>query len=438
MMILLGLDFIAATVSIAVLAAWRAVQRLEKASYWTLRLRLSLLEPYLQTGWALTSSSAVVHLLWVLSNDGHTRKSLWDLPSHSIGAVIYLLIGIVLVLTADFCYATLQNLPYLRLRWKAWSGQSRTGIPSDMAQYIGGQEDWISLSQSAAKIERHAVDQFSESIRGQNDGIIWDPVDLLRARALQKSPGLTWRPQAVDKPGVYQPTSSTASVSLLWGENLGFQRRCSRGIISVPPYLLATSPVMQSGLSGRAICLAYGILSRNKGLEPRSLICNLHKKNSFRQWEEASVWPHPAKTLRGFYYAELDKAFSLLGESYVIAATELALLLADVDHSVINWWLDRGFEHQDLDFNHMAYDHGASSPDLDRLYRGHYAAMLISLSFASQQPSMRPELTVFEAVCELENVSVPDWASSPAMEARREAEIQAYSPSLQRIIQALI
>jgi hypothetical protein len=195
---------------------------------------------------------------------------------------------------------------------------------------------------------------------------------------------------------------------------------------------------MQSGLSGRALCLAYGVLSRNKGLEPRSLICNLRKKNSFRQWEEAAVWPHPTKTLRGFYYAELDKGFSLLGQSYVVAATELALLLAGWDHGVIEWWLGQGFEHQDLELNRIVYDQGASVPHLDMMYRGHYVAMLISLSFASQRPSIRPELTVFEAVCELENVLVPDWAFAPAMEARREAEIQAYGPSLQRVVQALI
>jgi hypothetical protein len=134
----------------------------------------------------------------------------------------------------------------------------------------------------------------------------------------------------------------------------------------------------------------------------------------------------------------MDKAFSLLGESYVTAATELALLLVDLDHGVIEWWLDRSFEHQDLDLNRMVYDHGAGAQDLDRLYRGHYAAMLVSLSFASQRPNIRPELAVFEAVCMLESVMVPDWLSSPAMEARREAETQAYGPSLQRIIHALI
>jgi hypothetical protein len=302
-----------------------------------------------------------------------------------------------------------------------------------MAQYIGTAEEWKIIAQNGLGSDFHPVERFSG---GYSALITQDPTDLLKARAEAIPTSQTTRPRL--QSGVYQPTANGASVSLLWGENLGFQRRCSRGIISVPVHLFKTSPMLSCGLPGEPICLAFGILSRNKGLEPRALICNLKEKNSFRQWEEAGLWPHPAKTLRSFYYSEFDKAFSLLGDSYITAATELALLFADLDSSLIGEWLDRGFEHQDLEFNNLSHAHSASQEDLSRLYRGHYAAMLISLSLSARHSAIRPELVVFDAVCRLDHVPVPKWATSDVMESRRQAELEAYGPTVLRLISAII
>jgi hypothetical protein len=124
-----------------------------------------------------------------------------------------------------------------------------------------------------------------------------------------------------------------------------------------------------------------------------------------------------------------------LGESYVTAATELAVLLADLDPGE---WLDSRLEHQDLAFNLEAHALGASREDLRRIYRGHYAAMLISLSGYRRGIRMRPELAVFDAVCKLESAPLPFWASSYGMNARRERELDAYGPSLERLIDSAI
>ncbi|KAJ5930337.1 hypothetical protein N7466_005830 [Penicillium verhagenii] len=326
----------------------------------------------------------------------------------------------------------------MRLRWKAWTGASRTGIPPLLARYIGTSEDWPELHRRTQNIQQHPVERFAGQLWG-NKRMVEDPTDLLRARAsLDGNKAPSWPPGFQQVSGVYHPISADQSVSLLWGEQLGFQKRCSRGIISVPPSLLKTSPSLKSGLGGNAVCLAYGILARNKGLEPGTLICNLRAKNSFREFEESGLWPHPAKTLRGYYYSEFNRTFSLLGSSYVTAATELAILLADKDYASIDGWLNLNFEHQDLSFNLEAHSLGASDEDLRRLYRGQYAVMLASLCLYRKGTWIRPEITVFDAVCKFEGVEQPTWAASPEIEVRRQRELDEHGPELRRIVDAVI
>ena len=60
--------------------------------------------------------------------------------------------------------------------------------------------------------------------------------------------------------------------------------------------------------------------------------------------------------------------FLLLGASYVLAATELAVLIADIPADMLEDWLDGTMEQQDIDLNHSATENGASSADLTRLY----------------------------------------------------------------------
>ncbi|KAJ5670955.1 hypothetical protein N7507_000082 [Penicillium longicatenatum] len=420
--------------SLAVLAAWRVARYAEKQQWWTLRLRLSLWQPYILTGWisytALTLIIALYDLQWGTFGLA-VRLSLPD-------PLIALLIGAILIIGVDFALTAFETRHYLSIRWKAWTGPSRTGIPPTSAKYIGTSEDWVALARKS-NIQQHPVEKFAGSFLLRDSRILQDPTDLLRATvALDQDKIPPWSTGSRQVSGVYHPIVENQSVSLLWGEHLGFQRRCSRGIISVPPNLLKTSPLLKSGLSGNAVCLAYGILARNKGLEPASLICNLRTKNSFREFEESGHWPHPAKTLRGYYFSEFNRTFSLLGPSYVTAATELAILLADTSPALIGHWLDLHLEHQDLLFNRELHALGASEEDLRRIYRGHYAAMLVSLCLYRKGVRIRPEITVFDAVCKFEGIEQPFWAGSTEMEARRQWELDEYGPELQQLVAAVI
>jgi len=331
---------------------------------------------------------------------------------------------------------------YLRLRWKAWTGPSRTGIESTFSKFIGDEDDWANISHALGVRPQHPVEKFSQVLPSLSGfrGIEADPTDLLKASVAAATKGSLVTPRSKFKAGAYHPVSDDKSVSLLWGEHLGFQRRCSRGIISVPGSLLNFRPTFDYGRDGRAVCLTYGILARNKGLEPWNLVCNLDRSGSLRMFEENSIqWPRPSKTLRNVYRAEFAGTFSLLGDAYVTAATELALLLADTSDELIEDWLDGMMEHQDLRLNRQVSALGASGEDLNRLYKGQYAAMLVSLGTHERGIRLRPELLVYDALCQLEGVEIRDrWVSATAIIDRRVQELAHLGSKGQRLILAII
>ena len=225
-----------------------------------------------------------------------------------------------------YSWDLLNSREYRKLRWQAWSGPSKTGIPPTFACYIGDQEDWEALESSLATRQSHPVEAYVEYALPFMVGVASDPTDFLKARAAES--GDSWIPKCGEKQLVYCPSQSDQSVSLLWGEWSGFRARCSRGIIAVPRALLKVWPRLGQGVDGRPICLAHGILARNKGLEPASLVCNLEKKLSFRTFEENSAfWPRPSKALRGLYREELTRTFSLLGDAYISACDGIGVAL---------------------------------------------------------------------------------------------------------------
>jgi hypothetical protein len=310
--------------SLSVLSAWRIANYAERHQLWTLRLRMSLWQPYVLASCIICSyitfSIALYDLCPAIIFDSTDQATLCNV-------VVWIAIGVDFIISIDLALRVLETRHYLRLRWKAWTGPSRTGIPPTMARYVGNSEDWGSLVALASNIQLHPVERFARSF--SRNGMIEDPTDLLRARAgLDHNRNNPWSPRSQNMSGLYQPIVNNYSVSLFWGEHIGFKRRCSRGIISVPPNLLSAWPQLKSGLSGSAICLAYGILARNKGLEPASLICSLGRKGSFRVFEEGGLWPHPAKTLRGFYYLELNQAS-------LSSVTPLSLLQLNLNYCLL-------------------------------------------------------------------------------------------------------
>lgn len=397
---------------------------IERRQWWTLRLWLSTVI----RGKILLSVAITFSIETVID----IRSTQANLAFFVIGFV-YLLFQRLLPL-AD-------NQNYLDIRWKAWNGPSRTGIPPGMTRYIGSKEDWSSLVSAFQNLEAHPVEKFARLTRPFSSGIASDPTDILKARLkLDEDAETDWLPRSDEKAGVYVTPSAGQSMSLLWGQDLGFIPRCSRGITAVPPPLLNFQPQLKNGIDGKPICLALGILSRNKGLDPHSLVCNLEGPERLRAFEENStLWPRPSKTLRSFYHAEMSKYFSGLGTSYVRAATELALLLADSRSTTTMDWLDTQMEQQDLGLNNRIAALGADADDISRLYRGQYIAMLVGLSEHRPGITIRPEITVYKAMCTLEGVreSSP-WLSDPFIAERELIELDILGERGLRLVYAAV
>lgn len=159
----------------------------------------------------------------------------------------------------------------------------------------------------------------------------------------------------------------------------------------------------------------------------------------YRNFEQNSVfWPYPAKTLRSLFRRECRHYFSSLGDAFVTVATELALLLTDAPVGVAEDWLDARLEHQDLELNNEAYVLGAQRQELELLYRGQYAAMLVSLSAHRVGVRIRPEMLVYEAACKRVGAILGTWAMSADMETRRQRELEVLGPRVVPLIEAVV
>ncbi|KAG4439118.1 hypothetical protein IFR05_005405 [Cadophora sp. M221] len=320
-------------------------------------------------------------------------------------------ISFIVVLT--WCIIPLvMNQRYLRLRRKAWTGHRRSCILPHLTHLISDKEDWKDLARRVKSQlpTQHPVERFSSIFSTTPWRISVNPIDLLKAcpnneKTKKGLPLLKSSTQA----GVYQ---------LILNDDTD--------ILALSPSLLTSRPTFGPNLDGRAIYLAYGILSRNKGPRPGTLICNLHTSDTLKIFEENSVqWPRPATCFRSIYRAEFTSTFSVLGDSSIFAATELALLLADTYGDVIEDWLDANMEQQDLKANKKAAELGASAGDLERHYKGQYAAMLVSLADHQRGERIMTEILVYEALCRLEGVDVEtQWVSDSLVGEWKEQEVR--------------
>ena len=423
---------LAITLILALVCTSQLTHYLATYQLWTALLRISTIQH-----WFIVAATLAVPCLL-------SYELVFHLPS-SLAPFTFLASLLIAACTALTLFAytlpAYQSRAYLWLRWKAWTGPSRTGIAADLVRHVGTCHDWETLDTMAFGTRRtHPVEDYPFSSWRMRSLIAADPTDLLKARAANSDADKSMLPLASSpiKDGVFQPILPGRPASLLWGEHLGFARRCSRGIIAVPRELLGTWPTI-AGIDGRGICLACGILARNKGLDPSSLICNLSAKRTLAAFEEHSVfWPRPAKTLRSLVSGEFERFFYLLGPAYIAVAPELALLLIDAPVEVAEDWLDGGMEHQDLALNNEAHALGAGPEDLDRLYRGHYAAMLVSLSAHRIGVRVRPEILVYEAVCRSEGVAPGPWAMSRGIQSRRQMEVDLLGPRVFHLVDAVV
>jgi hypothetical protein len=201
---------------------------------------------------------------------------------------------------------------------------------------------------------------------------------------------------------------------------IGFRPRVSRTISSVPRSLRSPRPYTNNGFKGEALCLAMGILGRNKGLRPFMLVFDhgdarkkqrgINRKSNVSitaHLENTSVWyPRPNKVMRSYYYKEMIEQFGGLGDDYVGAATELAVILLDCPARAITKWLSLSLEQQSIELNQLMsgrfshhYDVHATPAQLQTLYCASYTSMILSLNYFPSNPFtgrfVRPDLICF-------------------------------------------
>lgn len=302
-----------------------------------------------------------------------------------------------------------RNRAFIENRWRAWTGPSRTSIKANSRALCGDAAQWKRLSQALPerKIVSAPSDDWGLSLFPP-PGLWEDPTALLDKFADQDA----YKHAAPDPHArcVYDDGTTTGNVSLQWGEAQGFRRRVSRAIHAMPKGLLASRPLTVDEYNGEGLTLALGILGRNKGLRPHTLVfdasdawktrrgiirANPHNTRRIQHaLESGSAWaPRPSKVMRSYYAHAVDGQFGTLPAAFRDAATELALVLLDVPPRPLRAWLERGLEQQDLDVNLCmsgragAATGGSSSStkatpeQLGQLYRASYASMVVSLNY---------------------------------------------------------
>lgn len=379
----LGRAFSWSSVGLAVLTAFlqglvTAIATMtEQSNRWTFRFRLALYEYWWWTVVsALLMCSLLMNALSFASGTGGEPISVLALSATAFIAIV------------QYMIPAWQDRHYTRCRWLAWTGDSRTVIPRSQAGFCGNAENWNRLIESnkaaLSELQPTPSDAYGWHVLPAA-GIPWDPADVLNAIGPNGPLKLS---DGDYHTGLYDNgNEEDGRASLKWGGEQHFRRRVSRAVSSMPLGLLKSSPITADGYDGKGLTLAMGILGRNKGLDPRSLVCHMSREIS-TQLEVLSTWaPRPAKVLRSFYSKTLDQQYSGLGPGFVAAAVELALLLSDMPYWAIEKWLEDGLEHQSLATNQfLAGDVLKGVPADERKsvlvahYESSYVSMIISLN----------------------------------------------------------
>ncbi|KZV81100.1 hypothetical protein EXIGLDRAFT_780122 [Exidia glandulosa HHB12029] len=286
--------------------------------------------------------------------------------------------------------------------WRAWTGRSRTRIQTPLVP---------GLRASPQEMDRAAAEaELTPSERGlfvteRGTGVVPDPTAILQVLRRGRGESLAGAAASIDSDapsGVETPLGfaypslresggfDLRGTSLLWGPPR-FRRRVSRAVVALDGDMWAS--VSSGGSASYLLAwasVAHGILGRNKGLNPSALAAT----GIDAEFEHAStLGPRPAKTKRSVVREHMRRMYGLLGEAYVLLATELALLLEDAGPLRVQRWLAAECEHQDPAVAMMIPD---SQRSRGVQYRLHYVVMLASLNYGDQPQYVRPELLVLK------------------------------------------
>jgi hypothetical protein len=430
----------------------------EDQSLWTFRFRIARFEHWWWTviSSLLTTSFSLIVLSFLSGNNNDALGVLALSTATTIAIVRYAL-------------PAWRNRRYIENRWLAWTGNSRTAVKAVYKDMCGDAAHWNDMAahqaSANAKIPSSSSDAWGFAIRPPK-GLWQDPTALLEKFGENKGPwayrprdGTTW-PMG---PCVYDDglEAETNHVSLLWGQREGFRPRVSRAINSMPIGLLGSRPFTIDGYNGEGLCLAFGILGRNKGLRAGAYVFDAddamkNRKGIVRakqntkinaELENGSSWaPRPSKVMRSYYARAIDEQYGTFPTDFRHVATELALIFLDIEEKPLRHWLMLNLEQQSLDVNKWMSGRPipasgrrrpvATNEELQTLYRASYTSMVLSLNYfapsgttsatrTSAGTPVRPDLICFALLRLAEHAVVldpqapggPKWVPGPGVDA---------------------
>ncbi|KAK5114398.1 hypothetical protein LTR85_010220 [Meristemomyces frigidus] len=409
----------------------------ESSSQWTFRFRLARAE---HVWWIFVSvmlfASLVMSAIAFAAGRGGDPVSVLALSSATFLAVV------------QYAVPAWQQRHYVETRWLAWTGESRTAIQRRHLPLCGDGAAWARSMrlhrQGLGRLQNTPTDYYGWTF-WRDSGHAYDPTDLFRVLTPEH---LSGEEEKGNNGGIgvfasADPTSHT--VSFLWGSRQGFRRRASRAVSSMPLDLLRARTLTVDGYDGRGLALAMGILGRNKGLEPWKLVFRTDH-GVLSMMENSSTWaPRPAKVLRSIYKHVMHTQYHGLGDAFVSAAVELAILMADIPNWALDQWLRLGLEQQSLETsNFLDRDVLATCNEDERIqaldchYQSSYAAMIISINAmtppdkagnASSSSSIgRPDLICTVLLMKARGLTEPTWWSSPEVRCRFSEDFGILSP----------
>ena len=426
-----GRAFLWSSIALAVLTA--LIQGLvtalalmtESSNYWTFRFRLAKIEHWWWTlvSLLLLTSLVLIILSFLTGNNGEA-------------------VSILALSTATFLTIVQYALPawrsrgFISNRWLAWTGDSRTSIPNDKAGFCGPASKW---RQMVGEVDMRDVKKTPSDWYGLRlwpvKGIPQDPTEMLRnVSSQQTNPipvGDSDRNRDIYDDGDPEPKN----LSLRWGTAQGFRKRVSRATASMPSGLLQSRPFTTDGYAGEGLCLAMGILGRNKGVNPKQLVFRMNRDISTAMESQSTWYPRPYKVLRSYYMVTLQNQYSYLGPDFVAAAVELALLLMDVRRKAVAAWLEEGLEHQLLQNNKdIAKLSLNREAELQAHYESSYVSMIFSLNnmdkrmkyhSASRKFLNRPDLICTGLLLKAREEPEPHWWNNTHLKEVRINQMRA-------------
>ncbi|PNP85357.1 hypothetical protein FNYG_01186 [Fusarium nygamai] len=339
----------------------------ESSNSWTFRFRLAKVE---HLWWTLVSfllfTSLVFNVVSFVTGNSNEAVTVLVLSTTTLLAIV------------RYMLPAWRSRRYLRNRFLAWTGPSRTGVDSNLMSFCGDRDNWFNLANQAKSRGTKGVSSDNYGWRLYRvDGIQLDPTDILNSGVV--SPQKVPRTEST-RYTYHDGYPNHRNVSLYWGMHSGFLPRVSRSIASVPVNLLLSTPFTTDGFAGEGLCLAMGILGRNKGLKPGNLVFNMNRELSTQLENDSTWYPRPSKTLRSYYQKLLDDIYGSLGTSFVCVAMELSLILMDASSTAVASWLQAGCEHQSIQVNEDLKRHGATDEELRAHYESSYVSMIISIN----------------------------------------------------------